>query len=254
MHPSPLTLGVNIDHVATLRQARYRDDPTVFNAEPDPIALALLAEEAGATSITAHLREDRRHIVDRDCHQLRERITTKLNLELGNCPEIIEIICDIRPDDACLVPENRREITTEGGLDVASQETALKATVTRLLDRGIRVSMFIDPEPEQIEASARINAHSVELHTGTFANARGEARAREVERLRRGAELAHSLGLQVNAGHGLTTHNLADLFSVPYLQELNIGHSLVSRSVEVGLKEAVQEMLGVMQGYLSTAA
>ncbi len=244
-----LTLGVNIDHVATLRQARYRLMPQAHNVEPDPVALAREAEEAGALGITAHLRADRRHIQDDDIVRLRKEIRTKLNLELGNTPEILRIVLAVRPEDACLVPEERQEVTTEGGLDVAGQEESLKPTVLSLRNGGTRVSMFIDPEPPQVEASARLGAEAVELHTGTFANALGEDRAAEVQRLIEAAQCANALGLQVNAGHGLSLANLRDLFSVPYLSELNIGHSIISRAVRVGMKAAVREILDICSDY-----
>jgi pyridoxine 5-phosphate synthase len=244
-----LLLGVNIDHVVTLRQARYRQMPESPNAEPSVLAAALAAESAGADSITVHLRADRRHIQDADVFLLRREIGTKLNLEMGHTAEILEIALRVRPDFVCMVPENRQEVTTEGGLDVALQLDELRATVSRLQANGTRVSMFIDPELEQIRASAALGAEMVELHTGTFANASGAARVAEVERLKAAAVLGQELGLQINVGHGLTTQNLPDLFSVPHLVELNIGHHLVSRAVLIGLAAAVSEMRGVMDGY-----
>jgi pyridoxine 5-phosphate synthase len=250
--PTPymrLHLGVNIDHVATLRQARYREMLDSPNAEPSLLEAALISEQAGADSITVHLRADRRHIQDADVFVLRERLRTKLNLEMGNTAEIIEIALRVKPDFVCLVPENRQEVTTEGGLDVASQTTALQQTVKTLQTVGAKVSMFIDPELEQVRASAEIGADMIELHTGTFANAVADARLREVDRLTAAAVLGHELGLQVNAGHGLTTSNLPDLFRVPHLVELNIGHSIVSHALFIGLAEAVREMRIVMDGY-----
>jgi pyridoxine 5-phosphate synthase len=244
-----LLLGVNIDHVVTLRQARYRQMPESPNAEPSVLAAALAAESAGADSITVHLRADRRHIQDADVFLLRREIGTKLNLEMGHTAEILEIALRVRPDFVCMVPENRQEVTTEGGLDVALQLDELRATVSRLQANGTRVSMFIDPELEQIRASAALGAEMVELHTGTFANASGAARVAEVERLKAAAVLGQELGLQINVGHGLTTQNLPDLFSVPHLVELNIGHHLVSRAVLIGLAAAVSEMRDVMDGY-----
>lgn len=244
-----LKLGVNIDHVCTLRQARYRTMLESPNAEPSILEAALVAESAGADSITVHLRADRRHIQDADVRLLRESIGTKINLEMGNTDEILQIALEVRPDFACLVPEHRQEVTTEGGLDVAGQKPALAATVKRLQDNGTRASMFIDPEPAQVRASAEIGAAMIELHTGTFANTTGTARAREVERLREAAILGRSLGLQVNAGHGLTTKNLHALFAVPHLAELNIGHHIVSRAIFIGLHAAVKEMIAAMQGY-----
>ena len=244
-----LHLGVNIDHVATLRQARYRAMPDAHNVEPSVLAAALECEAAGADSITVHLRADRRHIQDDDVFLLRERIATKLNLEMGNTPEILEIALRVRPDFVCMVPEQREEVTTEGGLDVAGQLDSLRDTVGRLEANGTRVSMFIDPDEAQVRASAAVGASMIELHTGTFANALGAARAAETERLRAAAQLGHELGLQINAGHGLTTANLADLFAVPHLHELNIGHSLVARAVFTGLRQAVQEFRDVMARY-----
>ena len=243
-----LTLGVNIDHVATLRQARYPGAVETHNREPDPIAAALLCEKAGAAGITVHLRADRRHIQDADVFRLREKITTKLNLEMGNTEEIVEIALRLRPDDVCLVPEHRQEITTEGGLDVVGQFDALHRTVSRLQAAGIRVSMFIEPDEAQILASAKLGADMVELHTGAFANAQGEAQLRELERIRKGAEFAHAQKLQVNAGHGINYVNIKLIRTVPHLQELNIGHSIISRSVFVGLENAVKEMLALMNG------
>lgn len=249
MPSTNLLLGVNIDHVVTLRQARYRAMLESPNAEPSVLAAAQVAEEAGAHSITVHLRADRRHIQDADVHLLRKSIRTKLNLEMGNTQEILNIALQVRPDFVCMVPENREEVTTEGGLDVAGQRTALRSTVKALSDNGTRVSMFIDPDLEQVRASAEIGAAMIELHTGTFANNSGAARASEVERLCAAAELGHALGLQINAGHGLTTQNLPDLWAVPHLAELNIGHHIVSRSVFIGLHGAVREMLAVMATY-----
>ncbi len=245
----PLHLGVNIDHVVTLRQARYRQMLDSINAEPSVLSAALIAEQAGAHSITVHLRADRRHIQDADVFLLRREIKTLLNLEMGNTPEILAIALQVRPTFVCMVPENREEVTTEGGLDVAGQREALRATVQALRDNGTRVSMFIDPDAEQVRASADIGAEMIELHTGTFANHSGSQRAHEIARLKAAAELAQSLGLQVNAGHGLTTSNLPDLWAVPHLAELNIGHHIVSRAVFIGLDAAVREILAVMATY-----
>ena len=250
----PLQLGVNIDHVATLRQARYRTMPEAHNAEPSVLQAALDCEAAGAHSITVHLRADRRHIQDRDVFELRSSIGTLLNLEMGNTPEIVAIALQVKPDFVCMVPENREEVTTEGGLDVAGQLDSLRATVERMDCNGSKVSMFIDPEEAQVRASAEIGASMVELHTGTFANLAPDQRDQEVARLVDAARLAHSLGLQVNAGHGLTTDNLPDLFPVPHLVELNIGHHLVSRSVFVGLPAAIEEMLAIMAAYPGNAS
>jgi pyridoxine 5-phosphate synthase len=244
-----LSLGVNIDHVATLRQARYATMLDSPNAEPVLLDAARESEAAGAHSITVHLRADRRHIQDADVWLLKRELKVKLNLEMGNTPEILDIALRVKPDFACLVPENRQEITTEGGLDVPGHAKSLKETTTRLKENGTQVSFFVDPVLDHIYAAADCGANMVELHTGTFANATGEARAVEVSRLVAAAALAKDLGLQVNAGHGLTTRNLPDLFTVPHLAELNIGHSLVARAVTVGLRRAVEEMLEVMATY-----
>jgi pyridoxine 5-phosphate synthase len=243
-----LKLGVNIDHVATIREARYRGRTT---GEPDPVVAALQCEEAGAHGITAHLREDRRHIQDRDVWKLREVIRTRLNLEMANAPEIVEIALKLKPDIICLVPERRQEVTTEGGLDVAGNVAALTETSQRMRDANIEVSLFIAPDEVQVKASAKTGAQFIELHTGSFAEHFAEERRQEVElhRLIQAATLAHSLGLRVNAGHGLNYHNLAVLHRVPHLVELNIGHSIVSRAVTVGMTQAVKEMLAAMAGY-----
>ena len=239
-------LGVNIDHVATLRQARYAGGIDAHNAEPDVLAAAAICEKAGAHGITVHLRADRRHIQDADVFRLRERLATKLNLEMGNTPEILEIALRVKPAEVCLVPENRREVTTEGGLDVAGQLAALRPTVAALQGGGVRVSMFIEPSREQIEASRELGAEIVELHTGAFANAVGGEQLAELARLREAAVFAHGLGLQVNAGHGINYTNIAFIREVPHLVELNIGHSIVSRAVFSGLEQAVREMLAAM--------
>jgi pyridoxine 5-phosphate synthase len=246
-----LKLGVNIDHVATLRQARYRGAPTDRQVEPDPVAAALACEQAGCHGITAHLREDRRHIIDNDVRRLRDSIRTRLNLEMANTPEIVAFALEIKPAIVCLVPEHRMEVTTEGGLDVAGQEAALTELRRRMNDAGIEVSLFIDPDPAQIDASARVGAQFIELHTGRFADHyhRKDARNEELQRLIRSARQAHAAGLLVNAGHGLTVENVALIHLVPHLVELNIGHSLVSRAIFIGLDAAIREMLGVLQNY-----
>lgn len=244
-----LHLGVNIDHAATLRQARYAKMPDSPNAEPVLLDIAQQAVKAGAHSITVHLRADRRHIQDADVWMVREKVKTKLNLEMGNTPEIIEIALKVKPDFVCLVPENRQEITTEGGLDVIAHAESLKATVAKLKTVGAEVSFFVDPIIDHIHAAADCGADMVELHTGTFANHSGAERAAEVERLVSAACLADTLGVKVNAGHGLTTQNVRDLFPVPYLQELNIGHHLISRALTVGMVASVKEMLKVMRDY-----
>ena len=243
-----LHLGVNIDHVATLREARYRGAAA---GEPDPVEAALLCEAAGAHGITAHLREDRRHIQDRDVVELRRRIRTRLNLEMGNTPEMVDIALRIHPGIVCIVPERRQEVTTEGGLDAAGQVDALQKTTSRMKDAGIEVSLFITPDPEQVEAAARVGATFIELHTGAYAHAFESKRARqaELDRLIAASRMAHGLGLGVNAGHGLNTGNLPLLHLVPHLVELNIGHSIVSRSLFVGLEQAVKEILEAMKGY-----
>jgi len=246
----PLRLGVNIDHVATLRQARYARTPGAHHEEPSVLEAARLALAAGAHSITAHLRDDRRHIQDRDIAALRAEPGWQLNFELGNTPEIVAIAVATRPDFACLVPEHREEVTTEGGLAVADHRKALAETVRRLRDVGTKVSLFVDPEPPHLEAAAEIGGEMVELHTGTYANAApGPTREAEADRLADAAVLAHSLGLQVNAGHGITTANLPGLFRVPHLVELNVGHHLVARAIAVGLGEAVRELLRAMASY-----
>lgn len=250
-----LKLGVNIDHVATIREARYRG---LTHGEPSPVEAAQICEAAGAHGITAHLREDRRHILDRDVWALREVVKTRLNLEMANTPEMVELALKLKPDIICLVPEKRQEVTTEGGLDVIGAEQSLAETCKKMKDAGIEVSLFITPDKEQIAASARVGAQFIELHTGKFAeefqNAAHGTQGLEVElqRLISGAEQAHALGLQVNAGHGLNLENLPTLFRVPHLVELNIGHSLVSRAVFTGMGNAVKEMLAVMKDYRSS--
>ena len=260
-----LKLGVNIDQVATLREARYRGRGF---GEPDPVEAARICEAAGAHGITAHLREDRRHIQDRDIWDLREKIETRLNLEMANVPEIIGIALKVRPAIVCLVPERRLEVTTEGGLDVVAAEKSLTETRKQMNDAGIEVSLFIAPDEKQIEASARTGSQFVELHTGAFAeeyhekvgsSRRDDRTAQrailtnlpELDRLIAGAKQAHALGLQVNAGHGLNYENLPALFRVPHLVELNIGHSIVSRAVMTGLETAVKDLRRLMEGYRS---
>ncbi len=237
-----MLLGVNIDHVATLRQARYAGMPGAHNAEPSVTAAARAALEGGADSITLHVREDRRHMQDADALAVRREIPLPLNLEMGATPAMLEFALNLRPDFVCLVPERRQEVTTEGGLDVAGRAEELRPLVAALAANGSRVSMFIDPDSEQVRASAAIGAPMIELHTGRFANNLGEARTAEVQRLAAAARLAHSLGLEVHAGHGIQPANLQDLAAVPYLTELNIGHTLIARAVFVGLTRAVQEM------------
>ncbi len=247
---STLKLGVNIDHVATLRQARYKSVPEGAIPEPDPVWAAVQVELAGAHGITVHLREDRRHMQDRDIRLLRRTIRTSLNLEMADSPEIVVFAEEVRPDEACLVPEKRQEVTTEGGLNVRAAIKSLGKTVPRLQKAGIAVSLFIDAEEDQIKAAADLGAEFIELHTGRYANVRGEeARAREIQRLVRGANLARKLGLRLNAGHGLNYQNTRGIFAVPHLETLNTGHSIISRALFVGLHQAVQEMLALMEGY-----
>ena len=233
-----LHLGVNIDHVATLRQARYKG---LREGEPDPLTAAREVEAAGAHGITVHLREDRRHIQDRDVRLLRKTIRTRLNLEMADVPEIVAIAESIRPDEVCLVPEKRAEVTTEGGLNVAGK--SLPKTIARLKKAGILVSLFVDPDPKQIRAAADFGAQFIELHTGRYA-IRGKG---ELKKLIAGAELAHELGLRVNAGHGLNYENTRGIFAVPHLETLNTGHAIISRAVFVGLRQAVREMLALLK-------
>ncbi len=240
MSPTPITLGVNIDHVATLREARRA-------RYPDPVHAALAAEMAGADSITLHLREDRRHIRDHDVHALKGLLQTRMNLEMAVTDEMIEIARDVRPADCCLVPERRAEITTEGGLDAAAQIARLGEAAAALAEAGIRVALFIDPEPRQIEAAARIGAPAVELHTGAYAEAAGAQRAVELDRLRAGARLGASLGLEVHAGHGLNYHNVQPVAAIGEIVELNIGHAIIARAVFDGLAGAVREMKLLMR-------
>jgi pyridoxine 5-phosphate synthase len=234
-------LGVNIDHVATLRQARR-------GVEPDPVWAAAEAELGGAVCITLHLREDRRHIQDRDLEVLRQTVQVKLNLEMAVTDAMVDIACRIRPNQATLVPEGRQEITTEGGLDVAGQESKVTAAVARLRQAGITVSLFIDPEPRQVEASARTGAQAVEFHTGEYCNAtEGPARDHQFARVAEAAKQAQALGLVVHAGHGLNYTNVRRIAQIPGMTELNIGHSIVSRSIFTGLRKAVGEMVRLVE-------
>jgi pyridoxine 5-phosphate synthase len=244
-------LGVNIDHCATLRQARYRDAgaTTGGSVEPDPVTFAVLAERAGADGITVHLREDRRHIQERDVWRLRECIGTRLNLEMACTPAMTELALKLKPEFVCLVPENRQEVTTEGGLDVVGNRDRVRACVDAMNAAGIKASLFIDPDEPQIELSAKIAAPYVELHTGAYAHAFHTARrAAELQRLRLGAVRAHDLGLVVNAGHGINYVNIAEVRTLPHLHELNIGHSIMSRAVFTGVEEAVREMKSRIRG------
>ena len=243
-----LKLGVNIDHAATLREARYRGRGA---GEPDPVAAARVAEAAGAHGITAHLREDRRHIQDRDVWQLKKTVQTRLNLEMANSPEIVKIALELKPDIVCIVPERRLEVTTEGGLDVANHVYSIMETRKQLNDAGIEVSLFVAPDEDQISASAKVGTQFIELHTGAFAEQfdNEQGRAKELARLVSGAGQAHELGLHVNAGHGLDYENVSALFEVPHLVELNIGHSIMSRAILSGLERAVRDMLAKMADY-----
>lgn len=236
-----IKLGVNIDHVATLREARG-------GIEPDVLLAAKICEEAGAHGITLHLRQDRRHIQDADVFALREIITTRMNLEMCTRPEMVEIALKVRPQEICLVPETVEELTTEGGLDVAGQLEKLKPVVSRLRESGSHVSMFIDAAPEQIAASAAVGADCIELFTGSYAATAGEERTGEFKRLMDAAEQARSLGLQVNAGHGLNLENVGRILQLPGLDTLNIGHSIISHAVFVGLEGAVRAMVQAFSG------
>ena len=242
MSPKPIHLGVNVDHVATLRQARK-------TRYPDPLTAALIAEQAGADSITIHLREDRRHIQERDLTLMQASLTTRVNLEMAMTDAMIALACASRPADCCLVPERREELTTEGGLDVAGQLPRVREACARLAGAGIRVSLFIDPDPAQIEACAAAGAPVVELHTGAYADAadRGAA-ARELERIRAASRSAAAAGLTVHAGHGLHYHNVVPVAAIPELVELNIGHAIVAQAVFDGIARAVRQMKALMQG------
>jgi len=230
-------LHVNVDHIATIRQARK-------TTEPDPVYGALLAEQAGAGGITIHLREDRRHIQDRDLKIAREMIQTRLNLEMATTKEMVEIAINTKPDIVTLVPEKRQEVTTEGGLDCISQFDNIQSAIKKLKDEGIRVSVFIDPEFSQIDAAKKLNADDIELHTGEYANAKNEnGRLKQLNRLIKADEYGNNLNLKINAGHGLTYFNITPIAKLKNLQELNIGHSIISRSAYVGITQAVQEMI-----------
>ena len=248
----PLLLGVNIDHIATLRLARYAQTPDSPNAEPSPLLAAMDAMAGGADSLTLHVRGDRRHMQDADAFRIRAEVPLPLNFEMGVTEEMVGIALRLKPDFACFVPESREEITTEGGLDVVTHFTQTQAAVTRLQDAGIRVSLFIDPDLHQVEAAARSGARMIELHTGCFANAFDATRTAEIARLAAAAALAHQSGLQVNAGHGLNYTNLTELWTVPHLAELNIGHSIVALALRCGLTEAVRRMKTLMASYPAT--
>ncbi|EJL92343.1 pyridoxine 5'-phosphate synthase [Pantoea sp. BIGb0393] len=236
-----LLLGVNIDHIATVRNARGTN-------YPDPVQAAFVAEQAGADGITVHLREDRRHITDRDVRILRDTIQTRMNLEMAVTDEMIDIACEIKPHFVCLVPEKRQEVTTEGGLDVAGQQDKINAAVRLLSDAGILVSLFIDADHRQIEAAVASGAPYIEIHTGAYAEApEGLARQAELSRIRKAATFAASLGLKVNAGHGLTYHNVQPIAELPEMHELNIGHAIIGRALFSGLADAVSEMKQLMR-------
>lgn len=228
-------LGINIDHVATLRQARGGVEPSVLEA-------ALEAEQGGADSITVHLREDRRHIQDRDVFELMKKIYVPLNLEMSISPTILKIALKVKPEKACLVPEKRQELTTEGGLDLFAKRGQLAQTINALSAKGVEVSLFIDPIEKQVREAARFGAYAIEIHTGSFANAKGKQKNREIVRIREAAQLGHHLGLRIHAGHGLNYENIFPLLEIPEIIEFNIGHSIVSRAVFVGLSRAVSEM------------
>ena len=234
-------LGVNVDHVATIRQARG-------GSEPDPVTAAALCELAGAEGITVHLREDRRHIQDRDVILLRRTVQTSLNLEMAATEEMVGIALEVVPDCVTLVPEKRQELTTEGGLDVVAGQVALSRAVDRLRQGGIKVSLFVDPDVEQLAASARLGAECIEIHTGCYCAARGRERASELARIAAAVENARQLGLGIHAGHGLNYVNLRPVVALGGIAEFNIGHSIISRAVLVGLDQAVREMVALVRG------
>ncbi|HET6203112.1 MAG TPA: pyridoxine 5'-phosphate synthase [Planctomycetota bacterium] len=234
-----MNLHVNVDHVATVRQARR-------GREPDPVAAALECELGGADGITCHLREDRRHVQERDVRLLRELVQGVFNLELAFAPEVVALALEVRPEEVCVVPERREEVTTEGGLDVLAGKARLLEGIPRFKEKGILVSLFVEPDARQIEAAAAVRADFVELHTGAYANAARKEGGRELKRLREAARHAHGLGLRVNAGHGLDYRNVSAVADLPHVEELNIGHAIVSRAVFVGLREAVRQMKALL--------
>ena len=245
----PLLLGVNLDHVATLRQARYARTPDSPNSEPCPIQAGHDALLGGADSLTIHVRGDRRHMQDADAFRLRDEVKLPLNLEMGVTEEMVGLALKLKPEYACLVPESRLEITTEGGLNVLAGFDRIRMVVAHLQDAGIKVSIFIDPELEQVEAAGETCADIIELHTGCYANATGPEMERELGRLAAAAEAGKASGLQVNAGHGINYHNVTGLFGIPHLTEFNIGHTIVSRAMRVGMTAAVREMKELMNQY-----
>ena len=238
-HSKALELGINIDHIATLRNARG----TIY---PDPLKAARLAEEAGADLITLHLREDRRHIKDADLLALRPLIKTRMNLECAVTPEMLNIACQVKPHDVCLVPEKREEVTTEGGLDVIGHFAAVKAATTQLQNAGIRISLFIDPEEKQIQAAKDVGATVVELHTGRYADLDGDAQVQELERIKKAAQFGVNIGLRVNAGHGLHEGNVLPIAAIAELSELNIGHAIVAEALFKGWQKAIVDMKALM--------
>src|SRR5437870_2364344 len=245
-----LRLGVNIDHIATLRQARYASMPDSKNAEPDPIAAASICERAGAHGITAHLRSDRRHIQDSDMERLRANIMTKLNFEMGNTPDILDVAIRIRPDEVCLVPEKRAEVTTEGGLDAIANRRELFNTIQRLHANGIRVSLFIDPDEKQIDCATELGVEMIELHTGKLANAFTEkVKRKKLNRLGHFPRNAQASNLRVTPAKASNNETIALIHKIPHLTELNIGHAIVSRAIFVGWENAVREMLARMENY-----
>lgn len=235
-----IKLGVNIDHVATLRQAR-------MGIEPEPLIAAQIAEKAGADGITIHLREDRRHIQDKDVYDIKKVISIPLNLEMACSDDIVNIARDVLPNTCTIVPEKRQEITTEGGLDAAGQYDIVADTVARLQEKAIKVSLFIEPDKMQIDAAKKMGAEYIEIHTGLYANTEGNAQLQELNRIKEAAAYAHSIGLIVNAGHGLNYTNTQNMAAVPYMHEFNIGHSIISRAVFTGLEEAVKEMIKIVK-------
>jgi pyridoxine 5-phosphate synthase len=240
MSKNPILLGVNIDHIATLRQARGTQ-------YPDPVQAAFVAEQAGADGITIHLREDRRHIIDRDVYLLKQTLNTRMNLEMAATEEMIKIALEVQPTYVCLVPEKREELTTEGGLDVAGNFEVIKAATQRLIAAGIQVSLFIDADMQQIDAAKNTGATIIEVHTGGYADASNESEHHdELNRIRKGCYYAHSIGLQVNAGHGLHYHNVQAIAAIPEVIELNIGHAIIAHSVIHGLAPAVKEMKDIL--------
>ena len=241
VRPLSQKLGVNIDHVATLRQARRAAEPSVLEA-------ALEAEQGGADSITVHLREDRRHIQDADVFELSEKIYVPLNLEMSVSSEILKVALHVKPEKACLVPEKRQELTTEGGLDLFSKKKQLVSAIEALFAKKVEVSLFIDPIEEQVREAARLGAYAIEIHTGSYANASGVKQKEEIERIRHAARLGANLGLRIHAGHGLNYENIFPLLEVPEILEFNIGHSIVSRALFVGLSKAVSEMKRIITG------